>query len=98
MISMAVVEVTAFTLSGDEQAFRAADARMQTDFAYQQPGLLRRTTARGDDGQWLVLTLWSDEASADACARNALDDPVARDFASYAAPNSTRTKRFTLLE
>lgn len=98
MCVMAVVEVTAFQLSGDEEAFRAVDARMQTDFAYQQPGLLRRTTARGDDGQWLVLTLWSDDASAEAGARSALDDPVAREFASYAAPGSTRTKRFTLLE
>lgn len=98
MITMAVVEVTAFTLSGDEQAFRAVDARMQTDFAYQQPGLLRRTTARGDDGQWLVLTLWSDDASADVAARNAVDNTIAREFASYAAPDSMRTKRFTLLE
>jgi hypothetical protein len=98
MSLMAVVEVTAFTLSGDEQAFRVVDARMQTDFAYQQAGLLRRTTARGDDGQWLVLTMWSDDASADVAARNALDDDVAREFASYAKPKSMRTKRFTLLE
>jgi len=95
---MAIVEVTAFTLAGDENDFLAADKRMQTDFAYQQPGLLRRTTARGDDRQWLVLTLWADMASAEASERRAGDDEIARDFASYIEPNSLRTKRFATLE
>lgn len=46
--------------------FLAIDARFQEDFAYQQKGFLRRTTARSDDGTWLVMNLWDSRESADA--------------------------------
>lgn len=95
---MAVIEVTAFTLVADEAEFLAADARMQTEFAYQQPGLLRRTTARGSDRQWLVLTMWRDDASAEAAQARARDDAIAQAFAACAEPGSLRAKRYTALE
>jgi hypothetical protein len=45
-----VIEITRFRLRpGVSPAeFAAADARLQTEFAYQQPGLLRRTAALAD--------------------------------------------------
>jgi type IV pilus biogenesis protein CpaD/CtpE len=95
---MAVIEVTAFTVVGDEAKFLAADSKMQTDFAYQQPGLLRRTTARGSEQQWLVLTMWRDDASADAAAQRAREDAVAQAFAACVEPGSVRSKRYTPLE
>jgi len=42
----------------EESEFLLADRAVQEDFAYQQPGLLRRTTARADDDSWLVIDLW----------------------------------------
>ena len=44
---MPVIETMTFRLApgADEQAFLDADRRVQTDFAYRQPGLMRRTTA-----------------------------------------------------
>ncbi len=44
---MAVIETMMFRLvdGADEGAFLAVDKRLQTEFAYQQPGLLRRTTS-----------------------------------------------------
>ena len=90
---MAVIEVATFTLARDEDAFLAADKQMQTDFAYQQPGCVRRTTARGDDGHWLVLTMWVDNAAADA-ARAAEGDPIATDFWAHVAPQSISRQRF----
>lgn len=48
------------------EEFLAIDARFQEDFAYQQKGFMRRTTARGDDGTWLVMNLWDSLESADA--------------------------------
>jgi hypothetical protein len=96
---MAVIEVCTFTLAGsaDVEAMRAADAQMQTDFAYQQPGLARRTTARDDDGRWCVLSLWAtaeDASAADAAART---DVVAQHFWSLVDPGSVSVQRFTLL-
>ena len=70
---MAVVELHTFRLvdADGERRFLEADARAQTAFAYQQAGLLRRTTARATDGEWLVVTLWAsqhDAETADAAA------------------------------
>lgn len=54
----------------DEKEFLAADARFQEEFAYQLKGHLRRTTARGDDGRWIVIS-WFDSAESFAAAANA---------------------------
>ena len=50
-----------------EEDFLRADARFQEEFAYQLKGHLRRMTARGDDGTWIVSSLFaSRESFADA--------------------------------
>jgi hypothetical protein len=94
---MAVVEVCAFTVVADENAVRAADARLQTEFAYQQPGLLRRTTARGEEGQWCVITLWQTVDDAVKGSAAAATDEVAVEFWSLVDTDSVRMQRFTLL-
>lgn len=95
---MAVIEVCTFAvIAGDDQV-RAVDARLQTDFAYRQPGLFRRTTARGADGRWCVITLWRDEGDAERAAANAKSDPVAAAFWSLVDAESIHVQRFTLLE
>ena len=95
---MAVLEVCTFTATGDEQALRAADARLQTDFAYQQPGLFRRTTARGEDGRWCVVTLWHSIDDAVRAERAAAGDAVASAFWDLVDRDTVRVERFTLLE
>lgn len=62
---MAIV-VTTFELTPGTttEAFAAADSRYQQDVAYQQPGMLRRTTAKADDGRWCVVGIWSSGADA----------------------------------
>jgi heme-degrading monooxygenase HmoA len=64
-------EILTFRLAPgvDEAMFRAIDERVQVAFAYQQPGFLRRTLGRHDDGRWLVLTIWSDPDAASAAER-----------------------------
>ena len=71
MLSIATFRLAAGT---DAEAFVASDARYQCDVAYQQPGLLRRTTAHADDGGWLVVTLWSSaDHEANACEAGRAD-------------------------
>ena len=53
-----------------EEDFLAADARFQEEFAYQLKGHLRRTTARGENGTWLVMSMF-DSAESFAAAGNA---------------------------
>src|SRR3954452_16757421 len=104
---MAVLEICTFTLSAgalsadamsaDEAAMRAADERMQTDFAYQQQGLRRRTTARDDEGRWCVVSLWTSRDEASAAEEAAKTNEVAQNFWSLVDPESVSVQRFTLL-
>lgn len=50
------------------EQFVAADAAVQSEFSYQQRGIVRRTVARSDDDCWLVLTIWDSPDAAAAAA------------------------------
>ena len=65
---MAVLEVETFTLTPgtDSVAFRALDEQMQEWCYVNRSGLARRTTARNDDGTYVVITLFGDASQADA--------------------------------
>jgi len=78
----------------EESAFLAADKELQEEFAYRQPGLLRRTTAKGDDGRWIVIDLWRSAADADACEARWDADPVAERFMRLVEPSSLDTERY----
>ena len=95
-----VIEILRFRLAAgvDEARFRAADRRLQQEFASQQPGLLRRTTARGEDGDWTVIDLWRSAADADACDRRWDGDPVAQAFMDLLDRSSVSTERYTPLD
>lgn len=56
-----LIDVTVFQLraGADEEAFLAADKRAQAELSPAR-GFVRRTTARGENGNWLVLTFWDD--------------------------------------
>ncbi len=95
-----MIEILRFGLrpGADQAAFLAADRALQTDFAYHQPGLLRRTTARAADGSWVVIDLWRSEREADACERRWPDDPVTARFMSFLDHSTVRTERFSELD
>jgi hypothetical protein len=95
-----MIELMRFRLSegADVDGFLAADKRLQSEFAYQQPGLVRRTTARGADERWIVVDLWRSEADADACAARWADDPVVEAFMAFVDRGSVETERFTELD
>jgi len=96
---MGAIETMTFRLRehADEAAFLAVDKRLQTDFAYQQPGLVRRTTARGHD-EWIVIDVWSSAEAADACAQRWNDDGLAQEFMSFVDRGSVDVRRYADLE
>ena len=77
-------EILTFRLAPgvDAETFRAIDERVQVEFAYQQPGFVRRTLGRHDDGRWLALTIWSDPESALAAQERFDDTDLGRKFAA----------------
>jgi len=100
---MGVIETMTFRLreDADEGAFLAVDKRLQSDFAYQQPGLVRRTTARGvgdHTGDWLVIDIWWNAEAADACAQRWDTDAVAQEFMSFVDRTSVDVRRYADLE
>src|SRR4051794_35326789 len=75
-ISPMVIETTTFRVRegvGDAELLEA-DERVRTGVLYAQPGLVRATTARGDNGEWIVIVLWASPGDADAGAAAAAAD------------------------
>jgi heme-degrading monooxygenase HmoA len=74
---VSIVEISTFRLADGvaEESFLALDRRVQTELVPNQPGFMRRTTARhGDD--WLVVTLWSNDQAASAYQRAVEGHPL----------------------
>ena len=96
---MSVVEVTLFRLAEDldEPTFLAIDKRVQTELVPNQPGFLRRTTARRE-AEWVVVTLWATEEAAAAFEDVAEGDPVWAEFIDAVAPESFSSDRFDTLD
>jgi hypothetical protein len=82
----------------DEDAFLAANERLQTEFVYQQPGFVRRTTARGKDGEWLVIGVWSSQAEAATAGEAAKGTPISHAANAMVDPSSLIVKRFETLD
>jgi hypothetical protein len=94
-----VIETMTFRLidGAEAEAFLAIDKRLQSDFAYQQPGLVRRTTARGDGdrtGEWIVIDLWDTTEHADECASRWDDDPLASEFMAFVDRATVEVRRY----
>jgi hypothetical protein len=86
-----LLETTSFRLAEgvDEAAFLAADEALQAELS-PQPGFVRRTTARGEAGEWLVLAMWWSPAEADAAPAAVPEDLV--------DPASVRRGRYETLD
>lgn len=97
---MSVIETVTFRLAPevDEAGFLEADRRAQTEFAYQQPGLLRRTAARGQDGDWIVIVLWRSERDANAAAARSGSHPATSDLEALLDRTSVRRHRYAALD
>lgn len=77
-----------------EDELLAAESRACREFTHLQAGIVRRMTAVSDDGEWLVVQLWADEATADAAAAAAATDPAIGALHALADPASLTTRRY----
>ena len=85
---MAVLEVETFSLVAgtDSLAFRALDEAMQEWCYLNRPGLARRTTARHDDGSYIVVTLFDDASRSNSSYFNSNDAVVVAWCAAISEP------------
>lgn len=98
-----MIETMTFRLidGADDAAFLAVDERLQSDFAYRQPGLARRTTGRGQGdraGEWIVIDLWHSGEDADNSATRWDGDPTAKEFMSFVDRSTLEVRRYTDLD
>jgi hypothetical protein len=95
-----VIEIVRFKLAPgvDDADFLAADKRLQSEFAYQQPGLLRRTTAFGAEGEWVLIDLWRTWADADRCDAVWGQDEVSEHFQSLVDRSTMQVHRYNELD
>jgi heme-degrading monooxygenase HmoA len=96
---VSIVEVTSFRLAEGvtDASFLALDRRLQTELVPNQPGFLRRTTAR-HGGEWLVVTLWCTEDAAGAFERVAEAHPLQVEFERTVEAGSLHLARYTTLD
>jgi hypothetical protein len=95
-----VIETMTFELApaAEEVDFLAADREVQAEFAYRQPGLVRRTTASGTDRAWIVIDLWRSAADADACSERWESDAVAQAFMALVDRSTVTVTRYETLD
>jgi heme-degrading monooxygenase HmoA len=96
---VSIGEVTTFRLADGvtDGSFLELDRRVQTELVPNQPGFLRRTTARhGDD--WLIVTLWSTEEAAAAYERAAEGNPLQAEFVHTAEAGTFHLTRYVTLD
>jgi hypothetical protein len=95
-----VIQILNFLLASGvgEDVFIAADKRVQVEFAYQQPGLMRRTTAQAADGEWMVVDLWRSAEDADACEEKWDLAPVCQEFMDLLDRTTARSRRYFELD
>jgi hypothetical protein len=97
---MAIVEVITFRLVPTAHRDEAiqADQQVQTEYVYRQPGIVRRTTAISDDGEWLVLQLWQSVHDADAAADGAARDLAAKRLQRLVDQATVHVARYDTLD
>jgi heme-degrading monooxygenase HmoA len=96
---VSIVEVSTFRLADGvtDEAFLALDRRVQTELVPNQPGFMRRTTARhGDD--WLVVTLWSTDDAAAAFQRAVDGHPLQVAFEQTVEAGTFHVARYANLD
>jgi heme-degrading monooxygenase HmoA len=96
---VSIVQISTFRLAEGmtDESFLALDRRVQTELVPNQPGFMRRTTARhGDD--WLVVTLWSSDETAAAFQRAVEGHPLRAEFTRAVEAGSFHLARYTTLD
>jgi hypothetical protein len=97
---MSVIETNTFRLVGgvDIGEFLEADRQVQTELMLRKPTFLRRTTARGSDGDWLVVVTWSSRTDADTARAQLDDDPATAAFMTFVDRATLATRRYETLD
>lgn len=93
-----IIEIVTFHLRDgvDEKQFLAENENVEKNHVVKQPGFISRETARGEDGEWLVVVHWQSAKDADASMNSFAAAPSAKTFMSFIDDATMKMKRYDL--
>lgn len=96
---MAYIQVARFKLRDGvtDEAFMEAERAIRDGRIRQQPGYLGRETARGEDGEWLVLIRWETKENSEAWSPIFRQDPDGQTFAGCLDFTTMHQDHYTLV-
>lgn len=91
-----VIEIATFSLKSgvSYQQFTPIDQAVEAEHVAKQPGFISRETAKGDNGEWLVIVHWSSLADADASMNSFMKAEAASEFMSHIDASTMVMKRY----
>lgn len=95
-VTSETIEIVTFRLKAGvtEKQFLAENSNVEKDHVAKQPGFISRETARGEDGEWLVVVHWRSVADADASMNSFSTAPGASAFMSLMDDSTMKMKRY----
>jgi len=95
-----LIEINTFRLADgvSDDAFLAADEKVRTGFVYQQPGIVRATTSRAEDGEWAVILFWGSEEEAEAAAAKVGDSPEYKALGPLLDQSTLQQRKYTTFD
>lgn len=97
---MSVMKTICFQLEddADDAEFRQANELVQAGFTYQQPGIIRRTAAKDDGGQWLVVEIWDSPESEQSSFQSWQSSPIADAYLGFINSDSIAVRQYDTLD
>lgn len=92
-----VIEVVTVNLKEgvSYQQFAPLDQAVAIEHVSKQPGFISRESAKGQNGEWLVLVHWETTEDAEASMNSFMDAKAASDFVNNIDPSTMVMKRYT---
>ena len=93
-----VIEITTFNINSDVDTatFEARDGEIEQDFASQQPGFIRRTSGKDQDGKYAVIVFWETLEDADNSIAAFGSDPSVADYFGMIDGSTFSALRFSI--
>jgi hypothetical protein len=95
-----LIEINTFRLADgvSDDVYLAADERVRTGFVYHQPGIVRSTTCRAENGEWAVILFWASDEEADSAAAKVGDSPEYRELGGLIDQSTLQQRRYTTFD
>ncbi|MEO1218545.1 MAG: hypothetical protein AAFY45_33755 [Bacteroidota bacterium] len=98
MATKQIMEVTTFKINSevDPATFAERDARVESDFASNQPGFIKRQSGLDEEGNYAVVVFWESISDAEASMGKFMGDPSVADYAQMIDGPTMNMSRYTM--